>query len=73
MLGLRLIEQTLVTVYTSTKKGKLTLPLLDNTEQKKKFFIKDFFSKCDQICSKKEIWSHLLKKSLMQKLIFCAV
>ena len=73
MLGLHLIEQTLVTVYTSTKKGKLTLPLLANTEQKKKFFIKDFFSKCDQICSKQQIWPHLLKKPLIQKLIFCAV
>ena len=38
MLGLHLIEQTLVTVYTSTKKGKLTLPLLANTEQKKEVF-----------------------------------
>ena len=31
------------------------------------FFIKDFFGKCDQI------WSHLLKKSLMENFIFCAV
>ena len=33
---------------------------------------KDFFSKCDQICSFQRIWSHLLKKSLFEKLIFCA-
>ena len=38
-----------------------------------KFFIKDFFSKCDQIRSFLRIWSHLLKKSLMDKFIFCAV
>ena len=38
-----------------------------------KFSIKDFFSKCDQICSKLRIWSHLLKKSLMENFIFCAV
>ena len=33
---------------------------LFNTAQKMKFPIKDFFSKCDQICS------HLLKKFLME-------
>ena len=38
-----------------------------------KFSIKDFFSKCDQICSLLRIWSHLLKKSLMENFIFCAV
>ena len=38
-----------------------------------KFSIKDFFSKCDQIRSFRRIWSHLLKKSLMENLIFCAV
>ena len=39
---------------------------------KKKFSIKDFFSKCYQISKKVWIWSHLLKKSLMEK-IFCEV
>ena len=38
-----------------------------------KFSIKDFFSKCDQIRRKLRIWSHLLKKSLMENFIFCAV
>ena len=38
---------------------------------KMKFSIKDFFSKCDQIRRKLRIWSHLLKKSLMENLIFC--
>ena len=37
------------------------------TIQKMIFSIKDFLSKCDQI------WSHLLKKSLMKNFIFCAV
>ena len=36
------------------------------------FFIKDFFSKCDRIRSFLRIWSHLLKKSLMENFIFCA-
>ena len=38
-----------------------------------KFSIKDFFSKCDQIRRNLQIWSHLLKKFLMENLIFCAV
>ena len=43
------------------------------TAQKMKFSIKDFFSKCDQIRRKLRICSHLLKKSLMENFIFCAV
>ena len=38
-----------------------------------KFSIKGFFSKCDQIRSFLRIWLHLLKKSLMENFIFCAV
>ena len=38
-----------------------------------KFSIKDFFSKYYQIRRKLRIWSHLLKKSLMENFIFCAV
>ena len=40
---------------------------------KKKFSINNFFSKCDQIRRKLRIWSHLLKKSLPENFIFCAV
>ena len=40
---------------------------------KVKFSIKDFFSKSDQIRRKPRIWSYLLKKSLMENFIFCAV
>ena len=43
------------------------------TAQKMKFSVKDFLSKCDQNLRKLRIWSHLLKKSLMENLIFCAV
>ena len=35
-----------------------------------KFSINDFYSKCDQVCRKVQIWSHLLKKSLMKIFIF---
>ena len=40
---------------------------------KMKFPVKDFFSKYDQIRSFLLIWPHLLKKSLMENFIFCAV
>ena len=45
---------------------------LQSTAQKKKFFMQDFLSKCDQICRKLQIWSHLLIKSLMEKFFFCS-
>ena len=44
-----------------------------DTAQKMKSSVKDFFSSCDQIRSFLRIWSHLLKKSLMENFIFCAV
>ena len=43
------------------------------TTQKLKFSNKDFFSKCQQFRSFIQIWSHLLKKSLMENFSFCAV
>ena len=43
------------------------------TAQKMNFSIKDFFSKCDKICRIMRIWSYLLKKSLIENFIFCAV
>ena len=43
------------------------------TTQKMKFSIKDYISKCDQIHSFLRIWSHLLKKFLMENFIFSAV
>ena len=44
-----------------------------NTAQKRKFSIKDFFSKCDQILRSLRIWSHLLIKYLMENFLFCVV
>ena len=38
-----------------------------------KFSINAFFIKCDQIRNVLRIWSHLLKKSLTENFIFCAV
>ena len=39
-------------------------------EQKIKFSIRDIFCKCNQIHRVLRIWSHLLKKSLIQKFVF---
>ena len=44
-----------------------------STAQTMKFSIKDFFSECDQIRGFLRIWSHWLKKSLMENFIACAV
>ena len=44
-----------------------------DTTPKMTFSIKDFFSKYDQIHRFLRIWSHLLKKSLMENSFFCAV
>ena len=41
--------------------------------QKMEFFIEDFFSKYDQIRRKLRIQSNLLKESLMENFIFCAM
>ena len=35
--------------------------------------ITNFFSKCDQICGKLRICSHLLRVSIMENFIFCAM
>ena len=35
-----------------------------------KFSIEDFFNKCDQICQKLRIWSHLLKEPAMENFNF---
>ena len=55
-----------------------TLPLFFipsnlSLHKKMKFSIKDFFSKSAQIRSFLRIWSHLMKKYLMENFIFCEV
>ena len=50
---------------------ELTTKTPEFTDQKMKFSIKDFFSKCYQMRNFLRIWSHLLKKSLIEILIFC--
>ena len=58
---------------STPQKEKPTALRLCIIAQKMKFSIQDFFSKCDRIRTKLRIWSHLLKKSLMENLMFCAV
>ena len=48
--------------------GPKCASLIHFTTQKMKLFLRDFFSKCDQICSFRRIWSHLL-----ENFIFCVV
>ena len=55
-----------------TLKKEMGYPRIGNT-QKMKFSITDFFTKCDQIRTFPRIWSHLLKKSVMENFLFCAV
>ena len=67
----------LSTVFSLSKFSLLNVNMINwfflDTAQKMKFSIKDFFSKCDQIRSFLPIWSHLLKKFLMENFIICAV
>ena len=55
------------------KSRRLVVVSSRNTAQKRKLSIKGFFSKYDQIRSLLRIWSHLMKKSLMENFIFCAL
>ena len=68
----RLHERCLRIVYSHSVSSFEDLLGKDRsvTAQKMKIFIKDFFSKCDQIRSFLRIWSHLLKKSLMKNFTF---
>ena len=47
--------------------------VVTDTAQKMKFSIKYFFSKCEQIHMNLRVLSHLLKKSLLENFISCAV
>ena len=51
----------------------LNVPLSSNTEQKMKFFITDYFRSLQPNLQKLRIWSDLLKNSITENFIFCAV
>ena len=66
-LGNRVLILTNVKKYIVVKLNpKKHKKKIINTAHRMKFSIKDFFSKCDQICR----LSHLLKKSLLENFIF---
>ena len=67
------ISTGLIRKLSKSHNAKIKNNTVTYTAQKVKFSIKDFFSKCDQIRSFQRIWSHLLRKSLMENSIFCAV
>ena len=52
-------------------KSKIFVKGTSFTAQKMKFSSKNFLTICDHIRSFLWIWSHLLKKSLMENFIFC--
>ena len=56
-----------------SKEKELLIHVVGVTSQKLKFSIEDFFSKCDQIRRKLRIWSHLMKKFIMENFIFYAM
>ena len=58
------------TFSTDMMRALVSVPV---TPQKIKFSIRNFFRKCDQILSFLRIWSHLLKKSLIENFTFCAM
>ena len=58
---------TLIKHFASQRYDAVTKPL------GKKFSIKAFFSKYDKIQSFLWIWSHILKKFLMENFTFCGV
>ena len=42
------------------------------TLHRNKVSIKNFLSKCNQICSFMQVWSHFAEESLMENFNFCA-
>ena len=58
--------------FQSVQIKQIDCKIRTNTVQKLKFSIEDFFSKYDQIRSFLRIWSHLLKKSLMENFLCSA-
>ena len=63
-------DQCVLVCFGYLKRLQLLLEVMMSTAQKMKLSIKYFFRKCDQICKKLRIWSHLLKKFLMKTSFF---
>ena len=62
------------TIFITFLQNSCTRFKIQSHCKKNEVSIKDFFSKCDQICSFLRIWPHLLKKSVIENFIFlCSV
>ena len=60
-------------IKSKMKNEVKTFTDVEGHHTKMEFSIKDFSGKYDQIRRKLQIWSHLLKKSLMENFTFCTV
>ena len=75
-LGMEIEENCVTNKLKFKKKKNSSHDITSNIislHKKIKFSIEDFFSKCDQIRSFLRIWLYLLKNSLIENFIFCAV
>ena len=72
ILWLKQFQVRVMVVFTLLETFKTSIMKL-SLHKRWSLTVKDFFSKYDQICRKLRIWSHLLKKSLMENFIFCVV
>ena len=63
-----ILKKLVKTVADNVEKKRINNVI--STAQKMKFSIKDFFSKCEQMRRKLQIWSHLRRKSLMENFVF---
>ena len=61
------LQEKLTIFFETSNSEPLTLA------QRMKLSINDDFSKYDQIHRNLQFWSHLLKKSILENFIFCAV
>ena len=68
-----LVAASLHTCRVEVFLANLLKSSMDKLHKKKKFSIKDLFSKCVQMHTKPQILSHLLTKSLIENFIFCVV
>ena len=71
VVGKNLKEYNYVSTLFQLHEGPIVQQV--SLRKNKKLFIQDYFTKCDQIRCFLRIWSHSLKKSLMENFIFCAV
>ena len=67
-----LLKSAKIPWYLSEKHFTSRAISVIGTADKTSFPIKNFLSKCKQICMKLRICPHLLKKSLTEILFFCA-